>query len=590
MNGSNERGTRPDKGAGEELRAEKMTDGGPQGKVHKEQDSGHRRMPPKVRRGVFGGLTLKDLPKVLSDAFSRMRGALSRFEIGKKAAMIGFCVLALISVTVCTFLGYSYSGYSIRAVSQMTESSRSSYKAYRIVYSEADSFGLDAAKDLQAQFLTKTGASLNIVPDTEAVGKHEIRIGHTNRATDDYITSASTLGNDGYAVIISSGDNVDLLAFSETGANAAVKFFINSYVGAYRAGEIVFATKMNFSFASRTGEEPVSTLRESKVTLDFSEDGRFKILVLSDPDINPNTISAIENILDVKAPDLVVFCGDVSSGMTTKADLSAYLEVLSAPLESRKIPWTAIFGEQDTDGGLSADSQVEVYSSFEYCLVKKEISSGGAVSYFLPIYENGGGASSTVPVFGIWAMGQTSMLSLSGGGAASDPVLSGDRESGTDYGYVPTSHVAFFTENTRVLARESGGYLPTVVITHTPIQEFSVIAENPGPTGLSGNVGEQVSSSPINSGLFASLVEAGNVLGLYAGHDHLNSYSGRYCGIELGYSASIGFDGYGLGGTFEINNKLRGGRMIDLTLKNGEVISSSYMVYASECAPKTEEE
>ena len=97
-----------------------------------------------------------------------------------------------------------------------------------------------------------------------------------------------------------------------------------------------------------------------------------------------------------------------------------------------------------------------------------------------------------------------------------------------------------------------------------------------------GNYGEKVASSPINSGLFASVLDAKNVLGLYAGHDHLNTFSGRYCGIELGYAASIGYDGYGLGGTFDINNSLRGGRMIELTMKDEEISLSSRMVYASD--------
>ena len=536
----------------------------------------------RKNKNVFGD-RLKKL-KVVFDGRNngRPHKEHNHFELARRIAVIGFTVVALAALIICTVVGYSYSGDSIRLMSQMTESERSSAKNYQIVYSEADPWGLTAATVLRDLFLEKTGASLRIVTDAESVGRHEIRVGHTNRAGDDYLTSISALGVDGYAIIISQGDNVNVMAFSEVGANAAVKYFVNSYVGAYRAGQMTFANKMNFSFVSRSGEEPGTALRESKITLNFTETGKFRVLVLSDADINPNTISAINAIAETEKPHLVIFAGDVSSGMTTKADLEAYLKTLTAPLEERQIPWAVVFGEQDTDGGLSAEVQMEVYSSFENCVAKSDFVSDGTVSYFLPVYAAGEGDTSSAPVFGVWAMGQTTMLSLSGGGAANDAVLAEQRENGTDYGYVTSSQIAWFTENQRVLDREAGGAMPTIMVCHTPVPEFAVVAENPEQTRLLGNVGESVAASPLNSGLFTALLDAENVLGLYCGHDHLNSFAGKYCGIELGYSASIGYDGYGFGGTFDINNSLRGGRMIELTIKNGTISSTSRMVYAAD--------
>lgn len=527
--------------------------------------------------------------KKKNSAFSRLASDIRRsmdklfrangfFEIRRKFAVIGFSIISLIALFVCVEFGYSYNGDSIRLVSQMSEAERSSAKAYRIVYSEADTWGLNAANSLNSLFFEKTGASLKIVPDTESVSRHEIRVGYTNRASDDYLTSVSTLGTDGYAIVISSGDNINIVAFSEAGINAAIKYFMNSYVGAYRGGELTFANRSNFSFISRSGEEPDISLRQSKITLNFSTNGKFRILVLSDPDANLMTVEAIETIVKEEKPDLVMFAGDASSGLTSKAELEAYLKVLSAPLEESKTPWAVVFGEQDTEGGLSVEAQMEVYSSFKYCVAKSDYVKDGTVSYFLPLYSAGEGDSSSSPIFGVWAMGQVPMISKTNTGAAFDDLISDYRENGTDYGYVTTSQIAWFSENAKILDRESGGYLPTVMITHTPIHEFSVICENPDLTGFVGEKGENISSSPVNSGLFAALLEARNVLGLYVGHDHLNSFSGKYCGIELGYCASIGYDGYGFGGTFETNNRLRGGRIIELSERNGEIALSSRFV------------
>lgn len=521
------------------------------------------------------------LPEIFHSKTPDCPWADSQKKIQKISAAV-FAAVSLLLILLCTNLSYSYNGESIRVTSESSEATRSSSRAYRIVYSEADSFGLSSAEALRAAFLEKTGTSLDIVNDSESVSQHEIRIGHTNRASDDYLTSVSTLGDDGYAILITGNDSVNLLCFSETGADAAIKYFVGSYVGSYRHSKLTFANKTNFSFVSRSGAEPDVSLKATKVPLNFTESGKFKLLILSDADLNPNTIDAISRIADSEKPQLVIFAGDVSSGISTKSELQNYLKSLTEPLESRKIPWAAVFGEQDTDGGLSADAQMGVYTSFDYCVAKTDCLADGTISYFLPIYAHGGGSGTDAPIFGVFAMGQTSMLSSVSNGAATEALLSASRKDGTDYGYVTANQIAWFAETAKIADREGGGSLPSVMVCHTPTPEFEIAAKNPIETRLVGNIGESVAPSPINSGLFAALLDCGNVKGLYCGHDHLNSFSARYCDIELAYCASIGYDGYGLGGTFLSNNSLRGGRIIELTQKNEEISLSSRMVFAAD--------
>lgn len=565
-------------------------DGMPKG--HPNAPHGGQRMPPPGAKGrplqsrpqKMQKPPLKKKAPIPSQKSTKNVGRREKkhFALFRKTAIIGFSFIGLISLILCTVLAYSYSGDSIKHISQMTESGRSSSREYVIVYSESDVWGAGAAEYLKELFLQKTGASLKIVPDTESLSRHEIRVGHTNRSGDDYITTAAALGKNGYAVLLQSGNNVALAALSEAGARTAVKYFVDSYVGSYISGKLTLSRNISISFVGRDGSEPLMSLRSTKKPLNFTENGKFKLLVLSDADINPNTVNAIEAIAETEKPNLVIFSGDASSGIATKAELEEYLSALTKPLEENKIPWAVTFGEQDTDGGLSAEAQMEVYSSFEYCVSKSEITSDGAISCFLPIYPFGEIDNGSVPLFGIWAMGQTPMISATASGASGEPLLSDEIENGADYGYVPSSHVAWFSENQKVLDREASGKMPTVIVTHTPLQEFEIVAANPEETRMLGNYGEDVASSPINSGLFASALGSGSVLGIYSGHDHLNAFSGKYCGIELGYAASIGYDGYGLGGTFEINNSLRGGRMIELTIKDGDISLSSRMVYASD--------
>ena len=50
-----------------------------------------------------------------------------------------------------------------------------------------------------------------------------------------------------------------------------------------------------------------------------------------------------------------------------------------------------------------------------------------------------------------------------------------------------------------------------------------------------------------NSGEIDAFLEKGEVLGLYVGHDHNNSFVANYKGIDLGYTQGAGFNVYGPG-------------------------------------------
>ena len=55
------------------------------------------------------------------------------------------------------------------------------------------------------------------------------------------------------------------------------------------------------------------------------------------------------------------------------------------------------------------------------------------------------------------------------------------------------------------------------------------------------------------------------------GHDHINDFSGTYCGIHLAYDAALTYDGY-------IDDDIRGARVIELDESLPDRIEKSYMV------------
>ncbi len=533
---------------------------------------------PQPEKAQTGRSFLRDFFSLKEDAYVQRK-----ISSGRRIAIVIFVLATILALIACTWGSYSVSGVSIRENSQIILANKSDSKNYRIVYSAEDAFGADAAASLQSHLLAKTGATLSIVPDTEAPAKNEIRIGYTKRAPDSYITSLGSLGRNGYAIIFGANGGVDLIAFSSIGAEAAIMCFTDGYGVSYLAGNLNFASSSNLAYVSRDGTEPDTSLYESKLTLGFGSDGKFKMLVFSDPDINTNTISAMEAMLDEERPDLVILNGDVSSGISTKSELEEYLRVLCAPMESRRIAWCHINGEQDVDAGLSVTLQNEVFSSFKYCVSKSDFESFGASSYFLPVFADSSAEKGSAPLFGVWMLGQTGLISSSpvapGG---SDGFLNSVSGEGKDYGYVTQSHVDWLSDSASLMKKDREKGIPSIAVTHTPVDEFNIIAENPDKCAFDGVMAEKVSASPVQSGLFAALLEAKSILGLYCGHDHLNNFSGKYLGIELGYAASIGYDGYGHGGTFENNNSARGGRVIEATLIGESVSVSSRFAFASD--------
>ena len=73
-----------------------------------------------------------------------------------------------------------------------------------------------------------------------------------------------------------------------------------------------------------------------------------------------------------------------------------------------------------------------------------------------------------------------------------------------------------------------------------------------------GEKREAVCCSELNSGLFMACLERGDVKGIFCGHEHMNAYHGKYCGITLGYDSCVGYD-------MSAHDDVRGGRVIDIS-------------------------
>jgi hypothetical protein len=93
----------------------------------------------------------------------------------------------------------------------------------------------------------------------------------------------------------------------------------------------------------------------------------------------------------------------------------------------------------------------------------------------------------------------------------------------------------------------------TLAFFHIPLQEYKEVV---GKATTIGSQKEGISSSSINPGLFAAMLDTKDVMGMFVGHDHNNNYIGCLHHICLAFGNVTGRNGYGDIG--------KGARIIDL--------------------------
>jgi len=270
-----------------------------------------------------------------------------------------------------------------------------------------------------------------------------------------------------------------------------------------------------------------------KTILRYKPDGTFKIVQFADihwqkgDEKDQRTARLMAEILDAEKPDLVVLTGDTISGSELKAAddyKKAYFD-LTKPIVERKIPWAAVFGNHDDEGCMNRHDQMKLMQTVPYCLAKagpKDIDGVSNYTHF--IYDaKGRKAKNTLYLIDSLAY-------------APKPI--------EGYAWISRKQINWFVQTSKEIEKQNGKKLPALAFFHIPIQEYNQLW---GQNSL-GVKQEDVCCSKINSGFFAALLEAGDVVGTFVGHDHVNDYEGTLFGIRLVYGRGTGFNTYGKDG------------------------------------------
>ena len=286
-------------------------------------------------------------------------------------------------------------------------------------------------------------------------------------------------------------------------------------------------------------------------SLQFRKDGTFTIVQFTDihwqngNETDRQSRSAMEQVLDAEQPDFVMFTGDTiyacknKDGSSSCEDPYRSLREAVHAVEERKIPWALVFGNHDTEYEITREQlMTEVLAQTFNLSEPGPEHINGVGNYVLPI-AGSNGASTAALLYG-----------LDSGAYSEHPDVDG-------YDWIRQSQIAWYREqSSEWKARNNGQPLPALAFFHIPLIEYEMMWRT---NVCYGQKNEHVCASRIQSGFFSAMLEQGDVMATFCGHDHVNDFFGTYHGIQLYYGRATGYSTYGKEGM------LRGGRVIRLT-------------------------
>lgn len=322
-------------------------------------------------------------------------------------------------------------------------------------------------------------------------------------------------------------------------------------------------------------ELAIAELLDLRHELRADENGSFKVLILSDIqggnghiEIPESVLKNIETVVVREEPDLVIFNGDNCHAINNENNLRKYLSNMTGFLEENKIPWAHVYGNHDDEGGISKERQSEIYSEFDYCMSKVGNVSGVG-NFVLPVLSHDGSKI----LYNVWCLDSHGKTKL-------DDQINVTLQNGVYfkgvYDYIRPDQIEWYTSSSKLLEEYNGAEIPAIMAFHIPLQETGHAWMVKDSAGLeyTGTKGENGGFSAINSGLFAAVLDRGDVRAIVNGHDHVNDFMVNYHGVKLCYSSTVSTMSYH-------NTAMLGARVFEFT-PNAEGSLNTYMSYIDE--------
>ena len=237
---------------------------------------------------------------------------------------------------------------------------------------------------------------------------------------------------------------------------------------------------------------------------------------------------------------------------------TAMRKVLSYATD-RKIPFVVTFGNHDNEQGKTRAELYDVIRSMPFNI---QPDRGGVESpdYVLTLKSSDGKKDAAL----LYCLDSHSYSKL--------PDVKG-------YDWLTFDQVNWYRQQSAAYKAKNGGQpLPALAFFHIPLPEYNEAASDENAI-LIGTRMEKACAPELNTGMFTAMKEAGDVMGMFVGHDHDNDYAVMWKGILLAY-------GRFTGGNTEYNHLPNGARVIVMKegartfttwirLKGGEIIDKT---------------
>lgn len=276
--------------------------------------------------------------------------------------------------------------------------------------------------------------------------------------------------------------------------------------------------------------------------LAFNENGTFKIAQFTDMHYVPGnpksdtTLLMFERVLDAEKPDLVVFTGDI----VTTTEVEKGWDTITKFAIDRQIPFAVTFGNHDDEHGVTRSELAYLITNYPYN-VNSVLEDGlqATLNNVVPVY---GSKQNMTVKSAIYLIDSKAYSTISGVGG---------------YGWITADAIDWYQKQSMTLTLNN--YLkpvPSVAFFHIPLPEYRIAFDD--ERNVRYGVRQEKECAPeLNSGMFLSMKEMGDMMGVFTGHDHVNDYIVDYYGIALAYGC---FSGWKTTYTPEIN----GSRIIEL--------------------------
>ena len=285
----------------------------------------------------------------------------------------------------------------------------------------------------------------------------------------------------------------------------------------------------------------------------------FKIISFTDTHIdsllknrkkNMKTLEMIKRNIEEERPDLVIFTGDIITGIFTRNRATMFAEMM----EKLEVHWAPVLGNHDSEHftSISREELVTLWAGYDYCLIQKGDTEGYG-NYIVNIKTSENTVSQSL-IF----MDSGSYMSKA------DIKKFNLSKKQTQYDYIKPAQIKWYRDNLNDLKLTYGNDLQSMLFMHIPLPEY-INAFEEGEV-VYGDRREAVCASRHNSGMFDAVLELASTQAIFAGHDHVNDYEAIYQGVHFIYVQASGYATYDMVSKFNVaeEDRMQGCTIINI--------------------------